>query len=232
MVHKIPKRTLVILTRNEIDGLRKIFPKIPLKQIDEVFAVDYKSSDGTLEYFAKHKVRVIKQTVKGRGRAFILAMKKAKGDQILYFSPDGNEDPADIMKLYKLLDEGYDMSIASRFMKESRNDEDDQFFRPRKWVNQMFSLAAKIFWGGNVTDSINGFRAVKRTSMLKMKPDAWSFYIEYQMTIRALKLKMKIAEIPTIEGDRIGGVSKLLSIPEGKLYVKCLFREIAIGTKF
>lgn len=232
MVQKKIQRTLVILTRNEIDGLKKIFPKIPLKQVDEVFAVDYKSTDGTVEYFKKHHIPVVKQKVKGRGRAFILACKMAKGEQILFFSPDGNENPADIMKLYKLLDQGYDMSIASRFMKGSRNDEDDQTLKPRKWANQMFSVAVKLFWGGDVTDTINGFRAVKREAMLKMHLDAWSFYIEYQMTIRALKLGQKIAEISSIEGDRIGGVSKLLSLPEGWRYLKCLLREVAIGRNF
>ncbi len=68
--------------------------------------------------------------------------------------------------------------------------------------------------------------------MLRLHQDAWSFFIEYQMTIRALKLGYKIAEIPSIEGDRIGGVSKLISIPEGFRYIRCLIREILIGTNF
>lgn len=232
MVQKKPKRSLIILTCNEIDGLTAIFKKIPLKGIDEVFAVDWNSTDGTLEFFKKHKIPVVKQKVKGRGRAFIIGMEAAKGDNLLFYSPDGNENPADIPKLFKLLDDGFDMSIASRFMKSSRNDEDDQTLKPRKWVNQAFSLSVRFFWGGGITDSINGFRAIKKASMQKLKLDAWSFYIEFQMTIRALKLNMKIAEIPSIEGDRIGGVSKLLSFPEGKLYVKCLLREIFIGSDF
>ncbi len=117
MVQRKIHRTLVILTRNEIDGLKKILPKIPLKQVDEVFAVDYKSTDGTIEFFEKNHIKVIKQKTKGRGRAFILASKKAKGDQILLLRPDGNENPTDMPKLFKLLDEGCDIAITSRFMK-------------------------------------------------------------------------------------------------------------------
>ena len=52
------------------------------------------------------------------------------------------------------------------------------------------------------------------------------------MTIRALKLKMKIAEIPTMEGNRIGGESGSKAIPTGIKFIKCLIREIRIGTDF
>ena len=232
MVQKKPKKSLIILTCNEIDGLKAIFKKIPLNSADEVFAVDWNSIDGTIEFFKSHKIPVIKQTIKGRGRAFIIGMEKAKGNHLLFYSPDGNEDPNDIPKLFKLLDEGFDMSIGSRFMKGSRNDEDNQSLKPRKWVNQAFSLLVRFFWGGGITDSINGFRAIKKDSMQRLKLDAWSFYIEFQMTIRALKLNMKIAEIPSIEGDRIGGVSKLISMPEGFRYLKSLIREILIGEDF
>jgi len=43
---------------------------------DEYFAVDYKSTDGTLELLQKHKIPVIKQDIPGRGKAFQIAAKK------------------------------------------------------------------------------------------------------------------------------------------------------------
>ena len=54
------KGTLVILTFNEIEGLREIFPLIPLDKIEEVFVIDGGSKDGTLEFFKKNKRKKVK----------------------------------------------------------------------------------------------------------------------------------------------------------------------------
>ena len=58
------------------------------------------------------------------------------------------------------------------------------------------------------------------------------FEIEFQMTIRASKLKYKIVEIPTIEYERIGGISKAGSLSVGISYLKVVFKELIIGRRF
>lgn len=225
------RTTLVILTRNEISGVKEILKKIPTKSVDEVFAVDYKSTDGTVEFLEKNHIKVVKQSKPGRGNAFRIAVKKAKGESIIFFSPDGNEDPKDITTLVKKIGE-FDMVIASRFMKGSRNEEDDQFIKFRKWANQTFSFFVKIFWGGNVTDTINGYRIIKKDFFKRLKLDEEGFAIEFQMTIRTLKLGGKIYEIPTKEGNRIGGMSTASSIPTGLKFVRLLINELLIGKGF
>ncbi len=227
----VQKATLVILTRNEIRGVKALIRKIPFEAVDEFFAVDFKSTDGTVEFFKTHQIPVIKQKAPGRGEAFKIAVNKAHGDYLVFFSPDGNENPADIPKLIDLLKNGNDLAIASRFMKNSRNEEDDNAFKFRAWANQLFTLAVNLFWGGRVTDSINGYRAIKKNVFNKLNLDASGFAIEFQMTIRALKLKCKIAEIPTIEGNRIGGKSSSSAIPTGLKFIAYLLREMLIGSR-
>lgn len=224
--------SLIILTRNEISGLKALIKKIPFEAVDEYFAVDYNSTDGTVEFFKKHGVPVVKQIEPGRGKAFSLAAKKAKGKYLIFFSPDGNENPSNIPQLVNLLKKGNDIAIASRFMKNSRNEEDDELLKFRKWANQLFSLAVRILWGGEVTDTINGYRAIRKNAFNKLHLDAAGFAIEFQMTIRALKLKMKIAEIPTVEGNRIGGQSTAYALPTGLKFIRFLLREIIIGKNF
>lgn len=225
------RTTLVILTRNEISGVREILKKIPLKAVDEVFAVDYKSTDGTVEFLKKNKIRVIHQKVAGRGNAFKVAAKNAKGEYIIFFSPDGNEDPKDIERLIPKI-RNCDLVIASRFMKGSRNEEDDQLFKFRKWANEAFSICVRIFWGGNVTDTINGYRIIRKDFFKRLKLNEEGFAIEFQMTIRTLKLGGKIKEIPTKEGDRIGGMSTASSIPTGLKFVRLLIKELINGKNF
>lgn len=224
--------TLVILTRNEIAGLKALIRKIPFETVDEVFAIDYKSTDGTVEFFKKHAIRVVKQQKAGRAEAFRLAAKKSRGKFLVFFSPDGNENPADIPKLVNVLKSGYDLAIASRFVKGSRNEEDDKILKFRAWANMAFTFLVRLFWGGKVADSINGYRAIKKSAFEKLKLDASGFAVEFQMTIRALKLNYKIAEIPTIEGNRIGGKSTSYAIPTGIKFLGYLIREILIGKRF
>jgi len=227
------KITLVILTRNEIQGVTAVVPKILREAVDEILAVDGGSTDGTREAFESKGIRVLPQTSPGRGEAFRLAVEKSEGDVLIFFSPDGNEDPADIPKFKKYFEEGADIVIASRMMKGSHNEEDESSFPIRKWVNQAFGLIANLFWnrsGKFVTDTINGYRAIKKEVFRELKLDGPGYTIEYQMSIRALKHKKKIVEFPTYESGRIGpgGSPSLIT---GIAFIKCLWREILLSFK-
>ena len=219
------KGTLVILTLNEIEGIKKLYSSIPMHRIREVFAVDGGSTDGTLQFYKKNNIRVLKQRSKGRGEAFRIAFKQAKYDHLVFFSPDGNENPADILRIFTYLDKGYDMVIASRFMKGAKCDEDLKIIKPRKFGNKMFTLFIDILFHGTLTDSINGFRGITKRAFKKINPDAYGFGIEFQISIRALKYKLKIKEFPTIENDRIGGESKAGTFSVGWYFIKLLFKE-------
>jgi glycosyltransferase involved in cell wall biosynthesis len=227
-------KTLVILTFNEIEGIKSLYDRIPFKEVGEYFVVDGGSTDGTIEFFNEKNIPVVIQDKPGRAEAFRVGINKANGENIIFFSPDGNEDPNDIPRLLNLLEKGYDMAIASRFLPGSRNEEDEAAVPVRAWVNRTFTFLANSFWNKRqyITDTINGYRAVKKSVFLKMNIDASGFVVEYQMSIRAMKLGLKVAEIPTYEGNRIGGKSKAKSLPTGVAFVRFLAREILTGNKF
>lgn len=227
------KTTLVILTRNEIEGMRSLFDKIPFDRVDESIVVDYKSTDGTREFLQGKGVKVIEQEKPGRGEAFRLAVEKSQGDILVFFSPDGNENPADIPKLAEAIKKGdCDMAIASRFLPGALNEENGKFLPFRLWANQAFTMAANIFFCGNSTDSINGFRAIRREKFAELAVDATGYAIEYQMSIRAMKKGYRIKEIPTLEGQRIGGESGAKAVPVGLKFLWLLFQEIVLGKRF
>ena len=221
--------TLVILTLNEIEGVTHLFPKLPLHLVDEVLVVDGGSTDGTIEFFEARGVQVIRQQRRGRGEAFRLAVRDARNDFLVFFSPDGNEEPADIPQLVEGLSLGYDMVIGSRFMAGGCSEDDDKFlFASRRWGNLTFTWLVSLLFarGARLSDSINGFRAVARAAFVRLRPDAEGYAIEFQMSIRALQLGLRILEMPTHESARIGkGVSKLNAIPVGLKFLRLMLDE-------
>ncbi|MBI3289064.1 MAG: hypothetical protein HYZ74_06065, partial [Elusimicrobia bacterium] len=177
---------------------------------------------------------VISQPRRGRGVAFHLAVDSTDAETVCYYSPDGNEDPEDIPKIFDFHERGgYDLVVASRMMRGAYNEEDVTWWRPRKWVNQMFTLAINLIWnrGPYVTDTINGFRVVRADSLRRCACDVDGFPIEFQMSMRMMKLGMKIGEMPTHEYPRLGGQSTAESWPTGVAFVKTLVREIKMGRR-
>lgn len=225
--------TLVILTLNEIDGLRLVWEDLPLDRFARTLAVDGGSTDGSREFMAARGIPILDQPIPGRGVAFRVAAEASDTERMVYYSPDGNEDPADIERLDDLLIQGADLAIASRFAPGSVNEEQDPL-RPRARVNQTLTWLANTLFnetGEYVTDTINGFRAMRRTALLDMQTTVKRFPIEYQISIRAMRRRWRIVELATEEGQRAGGESKALSWPVGKDHLKVLMTELP-GARF
>lgn len=227
--------SLIILVWNEIDAIREIFGQIPFDAVDEVIAIDGGSDDGTADFLRRKGLSVYTQKKPGRGNAFMEGLKRARGDNLIFFSGDGNEDPQDIWKIVRYLNEGNDLVIAGRFiLPGSQSDDSDDPYLIRKHADIMLSKLVRMIWGGRVFDSINGFRGIKRAAMEMMNLDAQRYEIEFQTTIRALKLGMSIKEFPTKELKRMGGGRK----PAAKTHVlankflRFFLRELLIGKDF
>lgn len=222
---------LAILNRNEKAGLKAILPIIALDSVERVIAIDGASTDGSPALLREHGVEVLGQTSMGRGEAFRLAFDSLRDDvdAIIFFSPDGNEDPADIPRFRACLESGSDVVIASRMMDGATNEEDAHWWRPRKWANLAFDSLAWTTWGRSqpkITDAINGYRAFTVDAWDRLDLDASGFAIEYQSSIRSYKLGLTVTEFPTTEGKRIGGASDAHSIPTGLRFVKLYLSEL------
>jgi len=226
------KKTLVLYTMNEIEGIKSIFDRIPISLFDEFFVMDNHSGDGTVEFLEKNGIKVIQQKKPGRTNALIEAVEYAIGDIIINLSSDGNEKPEDIPKILEKFNEGYEMVTASRFLPDSRVDLGDDKLRIRVFGNKLCTFLVNICWGANVTDTTNGLRGITKYCYRKTKLSTFSNTENFQLTIRCAKLKIKTTEIPTKELPRIGGIVK--SDTRGVIVnmIKVFLNELKIGKKF
>jgi len=203
---------VIVLTLDEIDGVKAIMPRIKKEWAEEIVFVDGGSTDGTIEEANRLGFRVINQHNRGEGNACRIGMEKTNTDYVMFFSPDGNDVPEDIPKLIKKIEEGYDIVHISRFGKKSINEDAGPIDR---FGNNMFTFLVNVFFGGYFTDALNGFRIIKKKVMLDFKTDAQYLNIEQQICIRASKKGNSIYEIEGKEPKRIGGKRKMRPIEVG-----------------
>lgn len=203
---------IIILTLDEIDGVKIIVPKIDKKWAEEIIFVDGGSVDGTIQEAKRLGIKVIHQQNNGEGNACRIGVSETKSDYIIFFSPDGNDEPKEIPKLIKKISEGYDMVHISRFV-EYFDSEDAGLID--RFGNRMFTFLVNVFFGGHYTDALNGYRIIRRDIMNYLKTDAQHLNIEQQICIRSAKKKFKIYEIQGKEPPRIGGVRKMKPLQTG-----------------
>ena len=225
------KNSVLLFTRNEIDGLTAIFPQIPFDKVDEVIAIDGHSTDGTVEFLQSKGIKVITQEKMGRGNAAIEGIAHTSGEVVVFLSSDGNENPRDIPTLIEALSDA-DIVIASRFMKRGKSDDSDDPLRIRKFGNRLVTVLVNLLWHAGVTDSTNGLRAIRRSAWNRLGIDSPYHETEFQMTIRAAKLGMQIREVPTTEGRRVGGTRYASTSKMAKTFTKATLREIKVGKNF
>jgi glycosyltransferase involved in cell wall biosynthesis len=214
---------LVVLTLNEIDGMKQVMPKIEKTWVDEIIVVDGGSTDGTIDEAIKMGLKIIPQEEKGHGGAILAGVKATNSEYIVFFGPDGNHEPEEIPKLIEKIHEGFDQVIISRFGKTSINLDAGKL---DSFGNKMFTFFVNLFFKGNLTDSLNESRIITRKAMEQLNFDAFGLDSTLQMSIRGLKNKQRFAEIVGNEGKRIGGERKINSFGTGVLLMKRIIKEI------
>jgi glycosyltransferase involved in cell wall biosynthesis len=212
------KVTLIVMTWNEIVGMKTIMPKVKKEWVDQILVVDGGSTDGTIEYAKECGYEVYVQKQRGIRTAYMEAMPLVRNDVILTFSPDGNSIPELIPDIIKKMEEGYDMVIASRYFQGAKSQDDDILTGFGNWL---FTKTINVLFWANYTDSMVIYRAYRKSLIQELELDLdkwyktpeWLFSTklswEPMLSARVAKRNLKMAEIPGDEPARVGGERKL-----------------------
>ena len=152
------KVSLVIFSLNEIDGMKAIMPQIKKEWYDELIIVDVVLQMELLNMLKRTAILYLFKRKRYR-RCICRSYGKVTGDIVVIFSPDGNSIPEAIPKLVDKMKEGYDMVIASRYLKGAKSYDDD---RITSFGNWMFTTLINVLFGAHYTDSLVMYRAFKK----------------------------------------------------------------------
>jgi glycosyltransferase involved in cell wall biosynthesis len=231
------KVTLLIPTLNEIDGMRIIMPKVKREWVDQIIVLDGGSTDGTIEYAREQGYTVHVQRRRGIRQAYTEALSLIQGDILVTFSPDGNCIPELIPELIAKMNEGYDMVIASRYLPPARSADDDWITAFGNWL---FTRSVNLLHGGRYTDVMGIYRTYRTRLIteLELDKDRWHKTPEFLfrtrisweplLSARAARRKLRIAEIPGDEPNRVGGERKLQIIRWGASYYFQFIRDFLL----
>jgi glycosyltransferase involved in cell wall biosynthesis len=164
--------------------------------------VDNGSSDGTSEVaqslaMEHREVAFIHLEQRGRGRALRCAWMQSSADVVCYMDVDlSTELEALPRTVSALIDEGYDIAVGSRLMRDSRIR---RSFK-REVISRIYNLFAKVVLFTRFSDAQCGFKALTREVVERIVPQVkdQSWFFDTELLVLAEKQGYRIKDIPVV----------------------------------
>lgn len=231
------KISCVVPAHNEEGNLEKLVEKLisvleshNITKDYEIILVNDNSADNTpfiIDALANENPRIKpihRASIPGFGNAIKEGFKHAKGDIIIPVMGDLSDDPKDIPKLVKKIEEGYDIAYGSRFIKDGSIED---YPTAKMFANRIFNNAVRFLFGISRKDVTNAFKAYKREVLDEIgieNMEAEGFDLTVELPLKAHILGFKSAEVPVTWHGREKGEAKLKLSENGFVYGKRLLK--------
>jgi glycosyltransferase involved in cell wall biosynthesis len=193
--------TVIIPCLNEEAGIERVLRAMP-EYVDEIIVVDNGSTDRTAEVAASLGAKVIREELRGYGRAYRRGFSCATSDVIITLDGDHSYPVDGISYLLEaFLHLNVDFLNASRF---PVRDSSAMSFK-HKFGNLVLSLATSILFFHWVRDSQSGMWVFRRSILKEMKLEADGMAFSEEIKIEALRHpRIRFGEIAILYSTRLG----------------------------
>ncbi|HMN81227.1 MAG TPA: glycosyltransferase family 2 protein [Burkholderiaceae bacterium] len=178
----------------------------------QVYVYDNNSADATAEVAAKAGAVVGFEPFPGKGNVMRRMFSDVDADVYVLVDGDDTYDAASAPEMIRLLlDKQLDMVNGARV-----TDIKEAYRFGHRFGNRMLTGLVMGIFGRQFTDMLSGYRIFSRRFVKSFPALSTGFEIETELTVHALELRMKTAEVPTRYQDRPeGSTSKLNTIRDG-----------------
>ena len=111
------------------------------------------------------------------------------------------------------MEDKVDFAIGSRFFNAEANK--TKIPSLNRLGNRIFNSLIGLLTGVKISDSQSGFRAIRSAIIKKMELNSRGYEVESEMLIKALKMGVRVAEVPITFEQRTVGKSRLDPIKDG-----------------
>lgn len=218
--------SVVIAAKQEAPSIGGVIDRTR-RYASDVLVVVGRSTDGTSEVAAQRGASVLADSGRGKGAAIRQAIPHIRTPVTVFLDADGSHDPEDIPLLVEPILAGEaDHVVASRLRGGSSELHGgfDEFLR---LAGSSF-ITACINWRFNcrLSDSQNGFRAVRTDVLRELDLRENTTTIEQEMTIKTLRRQWRMAEVPSHEHPRSHGASHIRVWRDAPRYGYSLIRYL------
>lgn len=210
--------SVVIPARNESGCIAETIQGVQVTLTEagiahEIVVVDDGSCDGTWDLLVALALQVKElkpfqnHGAHGFGRAVTFGLDRIAGDAAVIVMADASENPADIVRYWELLGQGYDCVFGSRFIPGGTTVD----YPKLKWcLNRIANTLVRLLFNIALNDTTNAFKAYRRWVIEACRPlDAAHFDLTLELPLKALARGARWVAVPVSWHNRKTGISKL-----------------------
>jgi len=222
------KLSVVIPAQNEegsvgktVEGVTAVLDREGIEY--EVVVVDDGSTDSTaavVEAISAANARVRchpSHYEKGFGMAIRAGLDVFEGDAVVITMADASDDPEDLVRYHRILEEGWDCAFGSRFIPGAQVHD---YPRLKLTINRLANWFIRILFRHRYNDTTNAFKAYRREVIETIQPLlSKHFNLTVEMPLKAIVRGHSYEVIPTNWTNRTTGEAKLAMKEMGSRYL-------------
>lgn len=193
---------VIIPALDEEAAIGRVLEDLPRAGVVEVLVVDNGSRDRTAEVARAHGARVVAEPRRGYGAACLAGIAALSDcDAVAFLDADYSDHPEELPRVLEPLASGRaDLAVGSRMLLPASRA---ALLPQARFGNWLASRLLRLRFGVAVTD-LGPFRAVTRSALALLAMDDRDYGWTVQMQARALRLGLRVVEVPVSYRPRIG----------------------------